>query len=94
MPCIFIPDCPHTMEVVCLPGHQVAPAGADWIEIGPVAGGGWALDGNVPAEPAGVGGYGEYPGLKLAIDAALTLAMRARVRLLYLELDARRCRAA
>ena len=91
MPIHVAPKHAHTLEVICLHPGQAAPEDSVWIEVGPILGGGWALDGNIPAPQGDMSAYGEYSHLWAALDAALAFAMKQGVKLLYIEIDARRC---
>lgn len=90
MPCYFAPNA-HTLEIICLEPGEVAPEGAVWIELGPVIGGGWSLDGNVPVPRNILSAYGSYPDQSAALAEALNFAMQQECPLLYVEIDARRC---
>lgn len=81
----------HIMEIIELPEGQPAPPGAQWIGVGPVLGGSWMLDGNIPVPHGLMSQYGDYVGPGTAIQAAIDFALGQQVPLLYVEIDARRC---
>jgi len=79
--------------IIELEPGQLAPAGADWIELGPVAGQGWIMDTNIPIGKGFMGPTGAYRRFHLALADAVDFAMWRDVRVLWIEADARRCRA-
>jgi len=81
----------HPMVVIELQPRQLAPQGADWIELGPVIGAGWGLDGNLPVPRNLMSAYGTFPHQNAALWAALEFAMSQGCELVYIEIDARRC---
>lgn len=85
------PTRPHIMEIIELSEGQPAPAGAQWIGVGPVLGGSWMLDGNIPTPDGLMSRYGDYERPGVAIQEAIDFALGQQVPLLYVELDARRC---
>ena len=76
------------MLVICLEPGQLSPEGASWIELGPVIGEGWVMDGNIGI-PFGTHAYRKP---RLAIDDIIKSAMSEGISELWIEIDARRCR--
>jgi hypothetical protein len=85
------PSRPHLLEIIELPEGTASPEGATWINLSPVLGGAWCLEGNIPVPAGTMYEWGEYPGAFTAVQAAIDLALQQQVPLLYVEIDARRC---
>lgn len=90
MPITFLPDA-HTMEIIELQPGQIAPDGAPWVNIEPYLGGCWYMDGSLPEPREMMQPWGEYRRTWQAVEAAIAYAHKVKVRLLYIEIDARRC---
>lgn len=85
------PTRPHTLEIICLAEGRMSPAGAHWVNLSPVLGGCWCLDGNIDVPQGVMFEYGEYRGLFTAVQAAIDHAVGQAIPVLYVEIDARRC---
>jgi len=77
--------------IIELEPGQLAPMGADWIQLGPVMGQGWIMDTNIPISAGIVGPTGSYRRPHLARSDAVDFAMHRGVKVLWIEIDARRC---
>jgi hypothetical protein len=76
------------MLIIELQPRQVSPAGAHWVEMGPVIGEGWTPDSNVGIPLWDMARRKPHMGH----DELIWYAMFQGITELWIETDARRCR--